>query len=114
MQISTSLTLLGLPLLTLTSLWAQSVPFGPATDGIYLLAATPSGRFNASFGAELYRLDSAGKLVLVREIVDTNLTEDERERGVDSGTAATAVNRSASTWSRTTMAPKRQCSISDL
>ena len=91
MKTSTFLTLLGLPLLTLTFLWSQSVPFGPATDGVYLLAATPSGRFNASFGAELYRFDSAGKLVLVREIVDTDPTKNvdtdptkkERARGVD-------------------------------
>jgi hypothetical protein len=82
MQTFRLLIRLGLQFLGLTSLWAQSVPFGPVTDGVYLLAATPSGRSSDFFGAELYRFDAQGKLTLVREIVDTDPKRKLLERGI--------------------------------
>jgi hypothetical protein len=78
-----SQSLLSLLFVACSSVWAQSVPFGPATDGVYLLAATPSGHSSATFGADLYRFDAAGNLVLVRTIVDTDPDRREIDRGVD-------------------------------
>lgn len=84
MQIANkSWSIWGLLFVTCSSLWAQSVPFGPVTDGVYLLAATPSGHSNATFGADLYRFDAGGRLVLVRTIVDTDPKKKEIDRGVD-------------------------------
>ena len=55
-------------LITFTCMLAQSVPLGPVTEGVYLLAATPTPKMYAEFGADLYKFDSAGKLVFVLEI----------------------------------------------
>ena len=46
---------------------AQSVPFGPVTDGLYLLTATVKG--SVRYGADLYRFDPSGKLMLAQNIV---------------------------------------------